>query len=367
MSDWGPSLPETRVVPFGRIRRERRLPVRGEVSAATGGRLDPLDVIARAIPPRGRRALSLTRVLGVREADVPRRLLKQVGDTVEAREIIISKPINFGLQQLVYRAPGAGTIVAIKGSWMVIDLDGMPVDLKALYRGTVVSVMPRVGAIVEAQGALVQGVWGSGQEGYGVIRMVTKSTTEVLEADPLSVDNRGTILIAGAGITEEALRKAESLHAAALVVGSLEGHLRAVAQKLEMPVIITEGFGHIPMASPIFELFSSLNGQEAAVNGAMQMRGGARRPEVFIPIMGGRNADRGIARDLVPLTVKPGARVRVLCEPYLGRVGVLPKELLIKWSAEESGVRMPSVEVELQDAQGMEQVIIPWTNLELIG
>src|SRR5512135_867180 len=153
MSDSGPSLPETRVAPFTRIRRERRLPVRGEVSATIGSKLDPLDSIARAVPPRARRALSLTRVLGVRETEVPRRLLKQIGDSVEAREIIISKPINFGLQQLVYRAPAAGQIVAIKGSWMVLDLDGTPVDLKTLYRGTVVSVMPRLGAVVESQGA----------------------------------------------------------------------------------------------------------------------------------------------------------------------------------------------------------------------
>ncbi len=366
MSDWGPSLPETRAASLTRIRRERRLPVRGEVSAAAGSRLDPLDVIARAIPPRARRAVSLTRVLGVREKDVPRRLQKQVGDTVEAREIIISKPINFGLQQLVYRAPGAGTIVAIKGSWMVIDLDGLPVDLKALYRGTVVSVTPRLGAVVEAQGGLVQGIWGSGREGYGVIRVVTKTTSDVLEAEPLTVDMRGAILIAGAGLTEEALHKAESIHAAGLVSGSVPASLRPLILKSELPVIITEGFGQIPMASPIFELLSSMNGQEAAMNGAMQMRGGAYRPEVFIPLQA-RMADRGTMRESPPLRVESGARVRVVREPHMGRVGILPGELLVKWSADESGVRMPSVEVELQDSEGTERVIIPWNNLELLG
>src|SRR5919202_6932477 len=146
------SLTETRVVPFTRVRRERRLPARGEVAATIGSRLDPLDVIARAIPVQSRRALSLTRVLGVREAEVPRRLKRQAGDTVEPREIIIARPINFGFQQLVYRAPGAGRIAAIQGSWILFDLDGPPVDLTALYRGTVVSVTPRVGAEIEGQG-----------------------------------------------------------------------------------------------------------------------------------------------------------------------------------------------------------------------
>ncbi len=366
MSDWGPSLPETRAVALTRIRRDRRLPVRGEVSAAMGSRLDPLDVIARAIPPRGRRAVSLTRVLGVREKDVPRRLQKQVGDVVEAREIIISKPINLGLQQLVYRAPGAGTIVAIKGSWMVLDLDGLPFDLKALYRGTVVGLIPRLGAVVEAQGGLVQGIWGSGREGYGIIRVVTKNATDILEAEPLTVDMRGSILIAGAGLTEEALHKAEQLHAAGLVAGSVPASLRPMLLKSELPVIITEGFGQIPMAAPIFELFNAVSGQEASMNAAIQMRGGAYRPEVFIPAQG-RLTDRGATRESPPLQVSSGARVRIVREPYMGRVGILPGELLMKWSADESGVRMPSVEVELQDNQGNERVIVPWANLELIG
>jgi hypothetical protein len=394
MTDWGPALPETRVAAFVHIRRERTLPVRGEVSATIGSKLDPLDSIARAVPPKARRALSLTRVLGVREAEVPRRLLKQVGDAVAPREIIISKPINFGLQQLVYRAPGAGQIVAIKGSWMVLDLDGAPVDLKALYRGTVSSVTPGVGAVVEGQGALMQGVWGSGKEGYGVLKVMTKTPEQALDAEPLDVDVRGTILVAGIGATEEALRRAESLQAQGLIVGSLEAGLRGLAEKLELPIIVTEGFGRVPMSAPIFNLLSECNGQEAAVNGVTRPRGGAQRPEIFIPRVNGRLADRSVpgewskdspvaqpwtpnagpgprdvphALALTPLVVQPGAPVRVIREPYLGRTGVLPQELFVKWTGEEAEARLPSVEVELNDARGTERAIIPWTNLELIG
>ncbi len=367
MSDLGPSLPETRVVPFTRIRRERRLPVRGEVSATIGSKMDPLDVIARAIPPKARRALSLTRVLGVREKDVPRRLLKQVGDTIEPREIIIAKPINFGLQQLVYRAPGAGTIVAIKGSWMVLDLDGPPFDLRALYRGSVVSLTPRLGAVIEGQGALIQGAWGSGKEGYGVLKVMAQTPEDILQAEPLDVDTRGMILVGGAGATEQALRRAESLQAQGVIVGGLEARLLELAKKMELPIIITEGFGNVPMSQPIFDLLKEFNGQDAAVNGLTRMRGGALRPEIFIPLVSSRLADRGTLQELTPLSAQPGAKVRVIRDPYLGRTGKLPEELLIKWTSDESGARLPSVEVEFNDARGNERAIIPWTNLELIG
>ncbi|MGE5140550.1 MAG: hypothetical protein ACM3JD_13875 [Rudaea sp.] len=361
-----PSLPETRVAPEVRVRRERLLPVRGEVATAVGSRLEPLDVIARAVPPRARRAISLTRVLGVREADVPRRLKKLAGDSVQAREIIIARPINLGLQQLVYRAPGAGQIVSIKGSWLVLDLDGMPVDLKALYRGSVVSVTPRLGATIEAQGALVQGIWGSGKEGYGVIKPLAKTPDQIAGAESLDVETRGAILVAGAGIGEDAMRRADSLHAGGLITGSLDPRLIPVAQALEMPVLVTEGFGRAPMSVPIFELLISCAGQEASVNATKPVRGDSRRPEVFIPLVT-RPGEAGTAREPAPLTAEPGARVRVLCEPYLGRVGVLPQELLVKWIADESGLRLPSVQIELQDAGETESVLIPLTDLELIG
>ncbi len=367
MADWGPSLPETRIAPYARVKRERRLPARGEVAATIGSKLDPVDVIARASPPKMRRALSLTRVLGLREADVPRRLLKQAGDMVEPREIIIAKPINFGLQQLVYRAPGAGQIVAIKGSWMILDLDGPPVDLKALYRGSVVSVMPRLGVTIEGQGALIQGAWGSGKEGYGVLKVMCKSPAETLTAEALDVDARGTVLVAGSGVTEEALRRAESLQAQGLIVGGLEARLRELAEKSELPVIVTEGFGTIPMAAPIFEMLSSFNGQEAVVNGLMRARGGAIRPEIFMPLVNGRLSERGPARELTRLAVRPGAPVRVIRAPHLGRSGRLSEDLLVRWTTDQTGMRLPSVEVELQDGAGTERVVVPWTNLELIG
>jgi len=166
--------------------------------------------------------------------------------------------------------------------------------------------------VVEGQGALIQAAWGSGKEGYGVLKLMAKTPAEVLEAEPLDVDARGTVLVAGAGITEDALRRADSLHAHGLIVGSLDAGLRRVAESLELPVIVTEGFGHIPMSLPIFEMLSGMNGQEVALNGIMRARGGAVRAEIFLPVITGRFADLGTLTELRPLEVKPGARVRVL-------------------------------------------------------
>lgn len=367
MIEFIPQIPETRIASFVRVRRERRLPLPGEVSGAVGMRIGAQDVVARAYPPKQRRALSLTRVIGVREADVPKRLLKQVGDPVEAREIIIAKPISLGIQRLVYRAPEAGQITAIQGSWMILDVFGPPYDVPALYRGTIVGVNARQGAVVEAQGAVVQGAWGSGQENVGVIKWFGKTPDTILEADALEADARGSILAASGGITAAALDRANELQAAGIVVGSLAPDLRARALGGKVPVLVTEGFGTKPMSEPVAEILSALHGQEAGLNARYQPRGaGATRPELFVPLVVSRMQESDESAEAKRPTVASGARVRGIAEPNLGRAGTLPHDFVLKWVATEAGTHLPGVDVDWNDMQG-EREPVAWTNLELIG
>jgi hypothetical protein len=309
----------------------------------------------------------------VREADVPKRLLKQVGDPVEAREIIIAKPINLGTAQLVYRAPAAGQIVAIQGSWMILDVYDTPLDVMALYSGSIVSVVPRRGGIVEAQGALIQGAWGSGQEQVGVIKWFTKSSDAILDAGLLEPDVSGTILVSGGGVTAELLTRANELQAAGIVTGSLAPDLRGLACSLNVAVLVTEGFGSVPMSAAVFDLLTLLNGQKAAINARFQPRGrDATRPELFVPLAASRMQESDQADDAQRPVVTGGARVRGTCAPYLGRTGTLPHEFALQWVTTDAGTQVPGVTVEWSDALtsgdgGDERDTVPWTNLELIG
>lgn len=366
MIEFIPQLYETRVTNTARIQRERRLPIPGEVTGAVGLRVGAQDVIARAYPPKIRRALSLTRVIGVREADVSKRLLKHVGDPVEAREIIIAKPINLGVQRLVYRAPEAGQIAAIQGSWMILDVYDTAHETLAMYRGSIVQVTPRQGAMVEAQGALIQGAWGNGKEKVGVIKWMVKSAADVLGAEPLEADTRGAILVAGAGVTRELLERANELQAGGIITGSLAPELRARAGALQIPVLVTEGFGDAPMSAPIFELLSALNGQEAALNAHYEPRGAnAIRPEVFVPLVVSRMQQSEQTVETKRPEVVGGAQVRGIYGADLGRIGVLPQAFALQWVSTEAGTQLPGVTVEWRDTG--ERTLVSWTNLELIG
>lgn len=354
-----PLLAQTRIIPLTRIRRERTLPVRCEVSVMVGKRVEPLDVIARAPGQVHLRPVPLARYLHLAETALPRYLLKQPGEQFVAREVIASKPELFGTLRRLYRAPASGRVAALQGVWLTMELIGEPLELPALYRGVVVHVMPGRGAIIEASGTLVQCAWGTGGEAYGVLKKAVDESEDILEDDS-QIGTPGAVLVAGAGITEQALRHASEEHVAGIIVGGLEPGLGELAKSLGLPVIATEGLGRHPMAAPIFEVLASHVGEQASIETSLRARGGAIRPEIFIPVTA-----KGAVAEPPPvavLTAEVGAHVRILRAPYegkLGRIAGIPKipQLL------ESGVSAWGALIELEQSG---QAFVPWQNIELI-
>ena len=356
-----PVLAQTRVLSLARIRRERTLTTRGEVLVAMGARVGALDVVARADTLGHMMPVPLARYLRVPELSVAKYMRKQPGDDIQSRDIIASKPELFGTLQRVYRAPGAGRVAALNGSWLVLDLAETPFELKALYRGSVVSVMPQRGIVVEAIGAVVQGLWGSGGEGYGVLKKMVDSSSTVLSEDKIDVVSRGAIVLAGAGVTEEGIRRAARERVSGLIVGGLAPRLRELVASLMLPTLVTDGFGECPMSEPIWALLSSHDGEEASISTfAGGDRRTAARPEVFIPIM--MPGTSGGALPPPTLLAQEGARVRVIVASRCSGIGKIV-EVSKSPRVLESGVSAWGTEVELSTG---ERVFIPWENLELM-
>jgi len=355
-----PILPATRVLRFTRIRRERVMPARGLVTVAVGNRVGALDVVAKSNAVGHLRPVPLARYLRTTEAALPGYVIKKPGEEVQAREIIASKPELFGTLQRIYRAPGAGRVAALQGAWLAVELIDQPFELKALYRGSVVTVMPRLGVVIEAAGALAQGVWGTGGEGHGVLKKMVDGPTAILTEDKIDVTARGVILLAGAGATEEAVRRAAQERAAGLIVGSLPPHLRDLVKTLSLPTLVTEGWGEHAMSAPIFELLASHDGDEASIN----MAAGTQtmvRPEVFIPAPATSSTGE-TALPPPPLTAEIGAPVRIVGRAHFVEIGkivevpTMPRTL-------ESGITTWGAEIELATGG---RLFVPWENLELL-
>jgi len=178
---------------------------------------------------------------------------------------------------------------------------------------------PDLSVTVETVGALVEGVWGNDRQEYGTMRMATQGSGAVLTVAELNMDLRGSIVVAGRLEDPNIFRGLASLQVRGVIAGSMPASLIPAAQAVNLPVILTEGFGQTPMNSAVFELFATNVGREASVNAQHPDPWKGLRPEAIIPLPAVGSAD--VPSEAVQLVA--GRRVRVLRDPYAGAVGTI--------------------------------------------
>lgn len=349
----------TRVLPLTTIRRERILPVAGEVLVRIGDRVDPLQVVARAEVPGRYFILELAETLGVAPDDADKYVRVKRNQPVKAGQVVAQRRAGLGLVSRVVRAPKQGIVVAVGGGRVLLESVGKPEEVRAYVPGVVGNVLPKLGVLIETVGSLIQCAWGMGKESFGVLKVLAKRPNRPLQARSIDVACHGAVLVGGSTMDNDALQQALELQVRGIVIGSLDPTLLDVVQEMPFPIIATEGIGYAPMAAPIFRLLSTNDGREAAISGMTQPRWGAVRPEVVIPLPTPGAATPPLPEG--PLAV--GDRVRVIREPALGQVGTiesLPDEPLVL----ETGAQAWGAIVALEDDQNQP---IPFFNLELLG
>ncbi|MBI3801262.1 MAG: hypothetical protein HY268_30360 [Deltaproteobacteria bacterium] len=247
--------------------------------------------------------------------------------------------------------------------------------LSAYIDGAIVEVMPEQGVVVESRCAFVQGIFGVGGETAGAITMVVRSPDEVLTAAHLKPEHKDQIVVGGALAQKETFARARELGIRAVVVGGVHdrdlkellGYDLGVAitgtEKIGFTLIITEGFGTIPMAARTFDLLAAKTGQKAACSGATQIRAGVIRPEVIIPLDHSDSTQHSaLSTQHSEGGIQVGDQIRIIREPYFGiiaRVKDLPAELQL--IPTESQVRV--LVATLPDGR---EVTIPRANVEMI-
>jgi hypothetical protein len=196
--------------------------------------------------------------------------------------------------------------------------------------------------------------------------------SEVLDAQHIKPEHAGKILVGGAGVTFAALQKATEVGVVGLVAGGVKdsdlikflGFDIGVAitgqENISLTLLVTEGFGFLNIAERTFELLKSLEGKQASLNGATQIRAGVIRPEIIVPIA----EDVALAQaKKEAFLLEIGVPIRVIREPYFGRLGTvtgLPHQLV----ALESGTEVRVLNAKLENG---EEVTVPRANVEIMA
>ncbi len=357
------------------VRKTRELPVPGQTLCERGDAVTPHAVVARAELPGDVTIMRIPESLGIEPFEALKGLKVDEGDVVAEGDVVCEHAGLFGLFRSRLHAPVDGVVefVARRTGHVGLRLAPHAVELRAYVPGKVVDVDPGKSVTIESRGAFIQGIFGVGGERYGTIRMLDGGPRTVVGTRKIPADAAGQILVGGTRPTFEALERAAEVGAVGMVVGSIDDQAltaylgyelgMAVTGHEEVPltVIVTEGFGWLPVAERTHSLLRSLEGRAASLNGATQVRAGAVRPEI---IVARDDVEPGAAsgRQGAEAGLRVGAAVRIIRAPYFGataEVVALPPEP----RRIETGARTRVLEARLPDGA---VVTVPRANVELL-
>ncbi len=312
------------------VRRQRLLPVHGEVFVNKGEEVGMNQPVARALLPGPLHPLNVAATLGVSPAELHKAMLVKEGDNLLFEQRIAETTSVLGLLRRHVSSPVDGTVDSISKTTGQVMLRALPrpLEVKAFVPGKVMEVIANVGVELCAEVAQVQGIFGIGGEVFGPLALVAERLGETLYTDRITEAHRGAIVVGSGRVTLAALRRMIELGVRCVVSASASGAdlIELVGTTLNpassgnedvgLTVVLTEGFGNLSMSEHTFELLSELDGREVSANGTTQIRAGVLRPEIIAPPLD--DVGPRFERDE---TITTGSRVRIIRGEEFGKIG----------------------------------------------
>tara|TARA_B100001564_G_scaffold192457_1_gene161704 strand:+ start:1544 stop:2671 length:1128 start_codon:yes stop_codon:yes gene_type:complete len=366
--------PGLKVLQHSKVRKERRLPIKGELKVREGDAVKADDIVAKTNLPGNVHMVKVANRLNISPADIIDVLLVKEGDTLNKGDMIAETQGLFGFFKSELRSPVSGQIESISDvtGQIVMREEPLPVEVDAYVSGTVLDVIQDEGVTIESEAAYVQGIFGIGGEARGNLEVISTSRDNELSIEDINENHSGKIVVGGSFVSLEAYKKALKLKVKGIVVGGFNyfdleeilGYRLGVAitgtEDLVTSLILTEGYGNIKMSDRTYDLLKAHDGKFVSINGATQIRAGVIRPEIVIPL-GDNEMPSDATTEKEKLGIESGSLVRVIRAPYFGKIGnviELPSEL--QQMESETMVRVAKVSIDGED------VIIPRSNLEML-
>ena len=355
------------------FKTKRILPLKGDVHVNVGDVIQPDTIVASTNLPGNVQMVKLSNILNIDPKDVGNVLRVKEGDLVRKGEMIAETEGVFGFFKSSFSSPIDGIIESIspKTGRLIIREKPIPVQIDGYVRGVVDKVIPEEGIVVRSNASLIQGIFGIAGEKKGVISLVSSNPEDELLESQITSDMKGKIIIGGSFVGIKAYKTAMKNDVAGIVVGGFNyydlkeilGYNLGVAitgtESLNTALIVTEGYGKIPMSNSTFSLLKEHNNQVASINGSTQIRAGVIRPEIVIPLKSELKEEKTVAEPNKGISI--GSIVRVIRSPFFGKIGEvvsLPTDL----QQMESETLVRVAEIKIDD----KKLLIPRANLESV-
>lgn len=281
-------------------------PVRGIVT-----RIEPTGlVILREIQDHALKPIHVpvAKLLGIRPRHLRRYLKYGVGDFIQCGAVLAKiRP-----RRLPIKAPASGVLKEIdtRNGTITLHYDLEPVVLTSFVKGRVASVREKLGATIRGVGSILYGRIGFGGERAGELWLRPSAAGGAEDAvAPETVRPPGTALAPETALPPTAAEKivvsfdpvnasfldacreagvagliAPSIHNLDWVrfYGSELGIGATGDEDLAFTIILTEGFGELPMGHEVRTHLQRLTGRAASLSGRTQIRAGVTRPMVVV-------------------------------------------------------------------------------------
>lgn len=346
----------THILPLTTVVRTRMLPGNGRILARVGQKVTPTDVVGDSVVGRKYMIVDFARGLNLLPKKAAAFLKVKKGQKVAHGEILAESTDLF---PRIVESPAEGRIVAIGGGKMVLETGGSMFELVAGIPGVISEVIADRGVVIRATGAIVQGLYGNGRLETGIMLSMFEKPDEIFTNTNMDVNLRGLIIIAGHVNNPAVIKNAAELPLRGMILASISPSVLPAVAQAPFPVLVIDGFGERPMNSAAFKLLTTNVKRDVTLNAEFYDRQKGTRPEVFIPLPVTQEPPEPRETE----TFAPGQTVRVC---YLAHPSVIGTVVQLRpgLSALPSGLNAPAAEIRLETG---EQVLVPLTNLEVLG
>lgn len=365
-------VPALAASPDAITRKLRELPLLGTALVKVGDLVSAEDPVLKANLPGEILILRISEQLGFDADQVEKGLKVKIGDALSKGDLVCSLSSFFGLFNAKFQSPAAGIVeyYTAANAHLGLRQESTALEIKAYIDGKIVEVEQSKSVVVETRGCFVQGVFGVGAESYGKLFVLPIPANASVTAEflkPLLAEIANSILVGGQTYTSEAIQFCASSGVKGVICGSINsetlrdyvGYEIGVSvtgdEEVPFPLIITEGFGSLPISSRVLEVLTPVSGKRCSISGVTQVRAGATRPEIIVP-----NSSSAKLKETNSY-LEIGARIRIIRVPNFGSFGQvidLPHDPQLV----PTGAKVRVLKAKLDNG---EEVIVPRANVEL--
>jgi hypothetical protein len=171
------------------VKKERRLPLKGDVLVGVGDSVTAETIVAKTELPGNVQTVNVANRLSILPEDIERNMVVKVGGWVEQGDLIAESRSFFGLFKSSAKMPVSGTIESVSNitGQVIVRERAIPVEIDAYVDGEVIEVFEGEGVLVKTTATFVQGIFGIGGEAVGILDVVAPDGSVVM--DPSSINS----------------------------------------------------------------------------------------------------------------------------------------------------------------------------------